>query len=109
MLIIGLYSRETRDIKKYVSLIKKNKIVVQGKVSVEPSTLYYYNGYYMRAYIKFKVNCAGNYKEDFIYGGAYFNNLKKNQWKTMYVDIEVGSATGGSLGDDFAVFNDDIY
>lgn len=100
--------RRTNDIKKYVANMKKNKVVVKGTVSVEPSTMYDSNGYYLRAYIKFKVDCKANYDQDFIFGGAYIKNLKKNQWNTIYVDIEVGSATGGSTGDDYAVFQDNI-
>ena len=105
--------KRTNDIKEYVSKVKKNKVIIKGTVSVEPSTLYYSKGYYMRAYIKFKVDNATNMnveEEDLIYGSTvYLPNLKKDKWITMYVDIELGSANGLSNGKDLAVFDDSIY
>ena len=104
--------RRTDDIKKYVTKVKKNKVVVKGYVSVEPSVLYDALGYYMRAYIRFKVDDATNMKveeEDLIYGDTvYFPNLKRDKWVETYVDIQLGSANGNSNGNDYAVYRDSI-
>lgn len=105
--------KRTDDIKEYVAKVKKNKVIIKGTVAVESSTLYYKQGYYMRAYIKFKVDNATNMnvkEEDLIYGSTvYLPNLKKDKWITMYVDIEMGSANGLSNGKDLAIFDDSIY
>lgn len=99
----------TNDIKEYVTKVKKNKVIVKGTVSVEPSTLYYDNGYYMRAYIKFKVVNAANMnvkKEDLIYDGIMFlPDIKKGKWVEAYVDVPFGSANGYSSGKDYAVYS----
>lgn len=100
--------RKTNDIKEYVANMKKHKVIVKGTVSVEPSSLYFSKTFYVRAYIKFRVDCQGNYNQDFIFGGAYIKDFKKNQWNMMYVDIGVGSGSGGNTGDDYAVFQDSI-
>ena len=104
--------RKTKDIKEYGTKVKKNKVIGKGTVSVEPSTLYYDKGFYMRAYIKFKVVNATHMnvdEADLIYGeNIYIPNLKKNQWVTTYVDIRLGSANGYSSRKDFAVFGDSI-
>lgn len=104
--------RKTDYIKEYVAKVKKNKVIVKGTVSVEPSVLYYDLGYYMRAYIRFKVDNATNMnvEEDLIYGKVvYLPNLEKDKWISMYVDIELGSANGYSNGEDYAVFSDGIF
>lgn len=104
--------RRTDDIKKYVAKVKKNQVIIKGTVSVEPSVLYDALGYYMRAYIKFKVDDAVNMnveEEDLIYGNTvYFPNLKKDKWIETYVDIQLGSANGNSSGKDYAVYRDSI-
>lgn len=53
--------RVTDGIKDYINVVKKNKIVIQSKeISIEPSTLYMMGaGFYVRTYIKFKVNYSG--------------------------------------------------
>ncbi|BCN32399.1 hypothetical protein [Anaeromicropila herbilytica] len=103
--------RRTDDIKEYVKVMKKNKVIIKSSiVSVEPSTLYDAGGYFIRACIRFKVVSAKNMsnKANLIFGDNYIKNLKKGKWKTMYVDIGIGTQNGSSLGEDYAVYEDDI-
>ncbi|BCN32409.1 hypothetical protein [Anaeromicropila herbilytica] len=103
--------RRTDDIKEYVKAMKKNKVIIKSSiVAVEPSTLYDADGYYIRACIQFKVVSAKNMsnKANLIFGDNYIKNLKKGKWKTMYVDIGIGTQNGSSLGEDYAVYDDDI-
>jgi len=104
--------RITDDIKKYVNIVKKNKIVIQSKViSVEPSTLYMDYTFYVRVYVKFKVSYSGTKltANDLIFGDLiYMPNLKKDTWYTGSYDIELGSINGSSDGSDYYVTNDSL-
>lgn len=105
---------QTTEIKNYMKVIKKNKVIVTGKVSVESSTLYRSGtGYYMRAFVKFKIVSGNNLnaEKDAIFGHVYLPNFKKGVWYKRYIDIRLGSNNGGSKGDDIAVSRiyDTIY
>ncbi|BCN32384.1 hypothetical protein [Anaeromicropila herbilytica] len=104
--------RMTDDIKEYVKVMKKNKVIIKSSlVSVEPSTLYFSHGYCLRTCIQFKVVSAKSLKKqsDVIFGDSiYIKNLKKGKLIRMYVDIVLGTADGGSIGEDYAVFTDNI-
>lgn len=94
---------KTDDIKDYVKELKKNKVIIKSTViSVEPSTLYYEDFYYIRAYVKFKVTSASDVKGTLMYGKTYMPTLKKNQWHEGYYDIALNGGSY-SLGDDFKV------
>ncbi|WFR58725.1 S-layer homology domain-containing protein [Anaerocolumna sp. AGMB13025] len=107
----------TDDIKEYIQIVKKNKIVIKSSViSVEPSTLYLDASYRVRVYVKFKISFAGDKmaQEDLFFGRIMqMYNLKKDKWFTGIYDIEVGTRNGSSDGSDFAVsddsFNDYFY
>ena len=104
--------RITDDIKDYVSIVKKNKIIIQSKViSVEPSTLYMMGTFYVRAYVKFKVTYSGPKltAEDLIGGDyIYMPDLKKDTWYEGVYDIELGTVNGSSNGSDYYVTNDSL-
>lgn len=87
-------------INTYVKAIKKNKVKLECKrVVVEPSTLYYADGYYLRAYVKYRIVSAEDIKGTIFFGDAYMKNLKVGKWRECYYDIWIG---GGywSYGDD---------
>ncbi len=102
----------TDNIKEYIQTVKKNKIVIKSFViTVEPSTMYFTSGYYVRAYVKFKVSFSGNKmeQEDLFYGRTIkMYNLKKDKWFTGVYDIELGTRNGSSNGSDFAVSDDSL-
>lgn len=104
--------RITDEIKKYVNIVKKNKIVIQSKViSVEPSLLYVHNAFYVRTYVKFQVNYSGTnlIADDIIYGN-YVNmpKLKKDTWYDGVYDIRLGTINGSSDGSDYYVTDDTL-
>ncbi len=105
--------RLTDDIKKYLSALKKNQVIVQGISSVEPSTVYFDGSAFdMRCYIKFKVVSAKNMKlhQEVMYGSdIYLDSLQKNKWYSLYVDIDLSSPDGGSDGYDYSVSKGYFY
>lgn len=81
--------------------------VKSSKIIVEPSTLYYDTGIYIRAYIRFKVTTDKMYtaenwdQNDLIWGSGTqsvcFPGLKNNKWYTAVVDVPLhGDARSGS-------------
>lgn len=44
-----------KEARKYISYVKKNKIIIKGDFYVEPTTLHSASGYYMRAWMKYKL------------------------------------------------------
>lgn len=107
------YNQELKEeLNAYIKNVKKNKVVIKTElISVEPSTLYYDRGYYVRCYIKFKVTSATNMNDILVFGqgdNVYFKNLQKNKWHEGYYDISVGVINGNSYGDDYAVINEYI-
>lgn len=108
---------QTEDIKSYVKKARKNKVTLKvSKVRVEPSTVYYDTtcGYFIRAYVKFKVESAtklyaasSSRQNELIYGmNIYLTSLKKKQWYEGYFDVALSTSNGSSLGADYAVFWD---
>ncbi len=104
--------RKTDDIKEYVKVVKKNKIVIQSKIiAVEPSTLYQSGaGFYYRVYVKFKVTYAGTKltAADLIFGDTALVGLKKDTWFNGIYDIEVGTINGSSDGSDYYITSDSL-
>jgi len=87
----GVYDK----IDRYLEAMKKNHVVVESKVlSVEPSTLYEYEGdLYIRVYAKYQV-IANTIKVeddyDLLFGsqfGTYLVNLENGEWTYGYYDI----------------------
>lgn len=111
--IVRSDKRMTDDIKEYIKFVKKNKVVIEGEIiALEPSTLYYSTGYYIRVYTKFKVKSPkfNAIKDDIIYGG-YLSDIKpleEDKWMECVFEIGVGSKNGYSQGDDYAVDSDSI-
>ncbi len=105
--------RMTDDIKEYIKFVKKNKIIIESEIiALEPSTLYYSSGYYIRVYAKFRVKSPNfnSIKEDIIFGG-YLSDVKplvEGKWMECVFEIGVGSQNGNSQGDDYAVNRDTI-
>ena len=100
--------QRTDEIKDYVAMVKKNKVVVKcSRVTVEPSTLYNTWEDYVRVYVRFKIvnGNVENLGKVFYCEQAYIKNLKKNTWKECYFDVAIGSSNGNSLGSDYAVFS----
>ncbi|WP_167959027.1 hypothetical protein [Anaerosporobacter faecicola] len=94
------------DIKRYVSDMKKNKVIIKSEIiSVEPSSLYSSMGTYVRAFVKFKVTSAKNIKDKLVYGDVYFKNLEMDQWHEGYYDIEINGNTYGD-GSEYRVSSD---
>lgn len=105
--------RITDDIKEYVKLVKKNKIVIKSKaITVEPSTLYKNDsGFYMRTYIKFKVDYYGSSltTKDLLYGNhIWMPGLKKGKWYEGVYDIRLSTINGNSDGSDFYITDDSL-
>jgi len=107
-----LDKRITDDIKAYIKIVKKNKIIIKSDIiAVEPSTLYKEGTYYVRVYVKFKVSYEGDKltQEDLICGDMIsLKGLKKNQWFEGVYDIEIGTINGSSDGSDYYVTNDSL-
>ncbi len=107
------YKQELKDeLNTYITAVKKNKVVIKSNlISVEPSTLYYADGYYIRCYVEFKVTSATNMNGTLVYSpddNVSFNNLKKNKWHKGYYDISISTMNGTSYGEDYAVLNEVI-
>lgn len=104
--------RITDEIKKYVNIVKKNRIVIQSKViSVEPSLLYVHSAFYVRVYVKFKVNYTGTaiVAGKAIYGSNNFiPKLKKDTWFDGVYDLRLGTINGSSDGSDYYVTDDSL-
>ena len=120
--LIGI-SSGSNDLKQYIKNVKANKVIIELKqVTVEPSTLYNYDGYYMRAYVKYRVKSANSLKDlskvflkDYS-GNAEIKvkNLKKGKWMEMIIDIRFGTnivKTNATLNDieDYFVVSKGVY
>lgn len=102
----------TKDLQKWMDAYRKwtaeDRVTVQSsKIVVEPSTLYYDTGVYIRAYVRFKVTTDKMYTAEswdqngLIWGpgthSVYFPGLKNNKWYTAVIDIPLhGDARSGS-------------
>lgn len=102
----------TDGIKEYVKVVKKNKIVIRSKVIVEPSSLYMKgSGFYVRAYIKFKVTYSDTklIADQLIFGDkVYMPSLKKDTWHEGLYEVVLGTINGSSTGSDYYVTNDSL-
>lgn len=102
----------TKDIKSYVSRMKKNRVVIQGQTAVDRSSLYLSNGiFYLRAYVKFKVLSADSMEDlskVFYADHVFIRDLAKGKWMERYFDIAVGTSVFNSVGDDYAVMFDSL-
>ncbi|MDF2845413.1 MAG: hypothetical protein K0R00_3839 [Herbinix sp.] len=92
----------------YFDKIKVNKVIIENSIiSVEPSTLYYDNGYCMRAYVKYRITAKDiTVKQSRLIFAQYpyLENLKSSVWREGIFDIRFGT-NDGSIGDglDFAI------
>lgn len=88
-----------KRIDRYILAMKKNHVVVESSiVSLEPSTLYYYNdSYYVRVYVKYRVTANTLKVEDdyeLIFGGmttTYLVGLENGKWTYGYYDLQVSA------------------
>ena len=84
----------------YLKVMKKNHVVIESElISVEPSTMYYYQGsFYVRVYAKYRVSAVTLAVEDdyeLIFGGlstTHLLELRNNEWTYGYYDIQVSSS-----------------
>ena len=100
-------SRVAESINDYIKYVKENKIIIKAdKIAVEPSTLYFADGNYVRVYVKFKVSAKDMSRPgNLIYDGAIFlNGLEKNKWIDCIFDVALGTRNGNSDGRDYGVF-----
>lgn len=80
---------------RYLKTMKANHVVIESKIiSVEPSTLYEYEGhYYVRTYARYRVmatNLKVKFDYELIFGnkfGTYLVGLKNGKWTYGYYDI----------------------
>ena len=83
-------------LQNYIKKLKKNKVTVKlRKCVVEPSSFYYSSGYYMRAYVEFKVIALKDTKDlcdYFMCEGGIIDGFKLNKWMKGYIDIRLGSS-----------------
>lgn len=98
--------KRTDDIKEYVEVMKKEKVIVKtSRVTVEPSTLYNCGKDYVRVYVKFKVvsgDCE-NLTNSLYSDGVIISGIRKNQWKECYFDIGIGTVNATSNGSDYSI------
>ncbi|MNC11793.1 hypothetical protein D3C75_595010 [compost metagenome] len=89
---------EIREMKEYVTWVKKNQIVTEGVFQAEPSILLKWESggyYYIRSHFKFKIMSAKQNKGIFYdeYYDYYNSNhpLKFNTWYEGYMDMPVST------------------
>lgn len=101
------------DIKEYIAFVKKNKVKIESEIiAVEPSTMYYATGYYMRVYTKFKVTSPNfdKIKKDIIFYN-YVSDTKplvEGKWMECVFDVRIATRNGSSNGRDYAVRAENI-
>lgn len=105
------YQELLHHIRLYVDLMKKNHVVCEtSKVALDLSSMYYYTGYKIRVYVRYRMKADDMSPEGVIIydrgGFSTFTETKKWVWKECCFDISVG-ASNGSRGDDYKV--DNIY
>ena len=101
------------NIKEYIAFVKKNKVKIESEIiSVEPSTLYYSDYYYVRVYAKFKVTSPNfdKIKDDIIFYGYVSDSkpLKEGKWMECVFDVGIATRNGSSNGRDYAVRAENI-
>jgi hypothetical protein len=92
---------EADDIRTYyLDKMKSNKVIIESSIiTVEPSTLYYNNGYHMRAYVHYRISAKNiNVPHNkLLYSQyPYFKNLISGEWREGIFDIEFGTNNGSS-------------
>lgn len=96
----------TKELNEYIQYMKDNHLIIEGDYYVEPSSTYLMNGgFYVRAWVKFKIN------SDITDKARLYNNKNKvefttNTWHTGYVDIELATNNMGSDGSDLMITDD---
>lgn len=112
-----------RCIQKYIETAKKNRVIVKAdKIVIEPSTLYYSNGeFYVRCYLKFKVNADKIYgaklgqesrQHELIFSGyncVILENLQNNKWIETVIDISIGQSAGNQKPATYSIQDDQVY
>ncbi len=111
--LAALFVRSNRDREAdirsfYIDDMKANKVVVESSIiAVEPSTLYYYTGWRMRAYVKYRITAKDiNVKQNKLLYSQYpmLDNLKSGEWRTGVFDVLFATNNGSSGdGSDFAI------
>jgi hypothetical protein len=106
-----------RNIDNYVKGMKENKTIVESsKISVDGSSLYYFNGgLYLRAYVRYRIvssNVLGNIDVDtlidkcpyekILYSTSFVDirGFELGKWVNGYYNINIGKSYGntGDLG-----------
>lgn len=81
-------------VNEYITAIKKNQVVVESDIiAVEPSTLYSYDNFYIRAYVHYKITAKDITVDQnkllchdtFI----FLENLKNGEWREGIFDIQL--------------------
>ncbi|MGE7828488.1 S-layer homology domain-containing protein [Paenibacillus sp. NPDC093718] len=89
-----------KDMKEYVSWVKKNKIITEGSLIAEPSMVSaaeHVGLYYIRTKFTFKISSYTEYKD--IFFDEYFKSrgkFTKGSWYEGYADIPLSTNVGGS-------------
>ncbi len=82
----------------YLIHMKENKVIVKSTIiTVDPSTLYYDNGYCMRAYVKYRITANDiNVKQNRLLRSSYplLEFLKSGVWREGIFDIRFGTNNG---------------
>ncbi|OAB38434.1 copper amine oxidase N-terminal domain-containing protein [Paenibacillus glacialis] len=83
------------EMKKYVSWVKKNKILIEGSLEAEPSIIFYdelSGKFYIRTSFKFRIVGYDKYKSviyDIFFDG--YEKLQKGVWYEGYADIPLST------------------
>lgn len=105
--------KKRRQIQDYKKKAKKNHVILRGIVQVDPSGIYKsYVGYYVRAYVKFKVSCdkIPEDKRELVLGDeVVLSNIEKEKWIKTYVDLPLSTNNGYSDGSDLCIMSDRIW
>lgn len=95
-----------QGLREYVDWVKKNKIIIEGNLVVEPSIVYFSGeSFHMRSAFKFRIISFNSYK-NIIYDTSFHlkqndNGIlpayKKGVWYEGYVDVSLSSTTDGAV------------
>lgn len=93
------YNDRLKEARKYISYVKKNKIIIEGDFYAEPTTLHNASGYYMRVWMKYKLN-----KDADIFDDATNTPVKGSVWHEGYADVKLASPIAFGEGEDVRVW-----
>jgi hypothetical protein len=112
------------SLENYVRKMKKNKTIVECKqVDIDPSSLYFFSGLFVRVHVKFRVVSSEvqlNIAPDTLHGtkahnsilySPYFVNMRQKQfgvWQDGYYEVSLDKYWGKISGS-YVEFNDAIY